>query len=657
MCGITGFLAPARDTSAEALHATVLRMALAIAHRGPDGAGAWVDAEAGVALGHRRLAILDLSVEGHQPMASASGRWWIAFNGEIYNFAEVRQELERDGAIAWRGHSDTEIMLAAIERWGIDGALARFNGMFAFAAWDRAERALWLARDRAGEKPLYYGWHRGVLLFGSELKALRAHPRWQGTHDRGALALFLRHGYIPAPYSAYEGIAKLPPGARVRIDADAAPGMLPAPVAYWDPAAAVRHARATPFAGSAEDAVTALDTLLADAVRMRMVADVPLGAFLSGGIDSSVVVGLMQAQSARPVRTFSIGFHEAGYDEAQHAKAVARHLGTDHTELYVTSEEARDVIPRLPTMYDEPFGDSSQIPTFLVSALARRHVTVALSGDGGDELFGGYQRYFIGRDIWRRVAPFPRTLRRGVARGLTALTPAGWNAAAGAVRPLLPSRLRRPDFGAQVHKVADVIAAADGDAFYRGLVSQDERPDRLVGASEPATWLTGRHALPPLVDLTERMMFLDLVTYLPDDILAKVDRASMAVSLEGRIPLLDHRVIEFAWSLPLAYKVREGQGKWVLRRVLDRYVPRTLLDRPKQGFGVPIDAWLRGPLRDWGETLLDAGRLRDQGLLDVAPVRAAWASHLGGVPAHYWLWNVLMLQAWLDAEPSRVEVA
>ncbi len=653
MCGLCGYWDPAAATAADALEAGVLAMAARIRHRGPDGAGAWVDPAAGLAIGHRRLSIIDLSHEGHQPMVSASGRWIIAYNGEVYNFPEVRAAVEAAvPGVRWRGHSDTEIMLAAIERWGVTEAVRRFNGMFAFALWDRETRMLWLGRDRAGEKPLYYGWSGGTFFFGSELKAFASHPAWRPSIDRGAVSLFMRHNYIPAPYTIYEGIAKLPPGTLLSLPAASArPGAMPAPVPYWEFAAAVRDGTAQPLALGDGDAIEALDALLRDAVAQRMVADVPLGAFLSGGIDSSTVVALMQAQSARPVRTFSIGFHEAGYNEAEHAKAVASHLGTDHTELYVSPDEARGVIPLLPAMFDEPFADSSQIPTHLVSAMARRHVTVALSGDAGDELFGGYQRYFIGRDVWQRMTRVPAPVRRTVARVLTGVSPDGWQRMSAAMRPVLPGRLRRPDFGRLVHRVGSVLGTATPEAFYLGLVSHEADPAGLTGAAEPPTWLTDRARWPATPSFTERMMFLDAVSYLPDDILVKVDRAAMAVSLEGRIPFLDHRVIEFAWRLPLSQKVRGAEGKWILRRVLDRYVPRSLIDRPKMGFGVPIDEWLRGPLKAWGEDLLGDAALRAHGLLDPARVRAAWTAHqTRRENRQYWLWNALMLQAWLAEE-------
>ncbi len=648
MCGFCGFLDLRRDQPEDVQLTRVTAMADRIRHRGPDGSGTWVDAETGLALGHRRLAVIDLSVQGHQPMHSASGRWVTVYNGEVYNFEAIRAELAGAGGAAWRGHSDTEVILAAVERWGVASAFERFNGMFALALWDRQERILWLARDRAGEKPLYYGWSGGVFFFGSELKAFAGHPAWAPQLDRGAMALFLRHNYIPAPYSAYIGIRKLTPGSLLRLDANNDhTGTLPAPVPFWDVTARERASRASPFVGSAVDAVEELDALLRDAVRLRMVSDVPLGAFLSGGIDSSTVVALMQAQSSRPVRTFSIGFNEEGYNEAQHAAAVAQHLGTEHTELYVTSQQARDVIPMLSTMYDEPFADSSQIPTFLVSQLARRHVTVSLSGDAGDELFGGYNRYAQGEALWRKISMAPRAVRRVVAAGLTSVSATRWNAAAGAMGGVLPRRLRRPDMGRLLHKVAPLLASGSAEAFYRGLVSHEQFPERLVHAPEPPTWLTEPGRWPSAGSMTERMMFLDLVTYLPDDILVKVDRASMAVSLEGRIPMLDHRVIEFAWRLPLALKVRGLEGKWVLRQVLDRYVPRRIMERPKMGFGVPLGQWLRGPLRDWAEELLSKRSLAAAGVIDPAPVREVWHSHLSGrTDAQYWLWNVLMLQSW-----------
>lgn len=653
MCGLTGFWQPGGCAGDEAA-ATARRMADTLVHRGPDDVGVWVDDAAGLALGHRRLAILDLSPAGHQPMVSATGRYVIAFNGEIYNHLELRAALEKVGAggtapLSWRGHADTETLLAAIEAWGVEETLQRCVGMFAFALWDRHARTLTLARDRMGEKPLYYGWQRGVLLFGSELKALRAHPAFEGEIDRGVLALYFRYNAVPTPYSIYRGIGKLPPGTYVVLTESAVrAGVAPEPVAYWSLSEAVRRGLQTPFSGTAAQAVEALDDLLRQAVAGQMVADVPLGAFLSGGIDSSTVVALMQAQSSRPVRTFSIGFHEAGYNEAQHAARVARHLGTEHTELYVTPEQAMAVIPKLPTLYDEPFADSSQIPTFLVAQLARQHVTVALSGDGGDELFGGYTRYVLAHRIWQRLAWMPRVVRAAVAGCLTAPSPATWNGWVDLARPLVPRGLRYANIGDKLHKLAGILRESQPEAVYRALVSHWTERERVVlGAEEPPTVLTQPEVWPAVDDFRHRMMALDAVGYLPDDILVKVDRAAMGVSLETRVPLLDHRVVEFAWRVPLTMKIRQGHGKWLLRQVLYRYVPRELIERPKMGFGVPIDHWLRGPLREWAEDLLDERRLRDEGFIDPAPVRQKWREHLSGQRNwQYHLWDVLMWEAW-----------
>ncbi|TAJ34592.1 MAG: asparagine synthase (glutamine-hydrolyzing), partial [Nitrospirae bacterium] len=554
MCGIAGYLTVPRQKSRAELQATVLKMADALRLRGPDDGGAWVDAEAGIALGHRRLSIIDLSLEGHQPMPSACGRYMVALNGEIYNYQDIRRELEQESqgsAVSWRGHSDTEVALAAISRWGIEAAVKRFVGMFAIALWDRAERVLSLVRDRMGEKPLYYGRMGRSILFGSELKALRTHPDFKGEIDRGALALYLRHNCIPAPYSIYQGIYKLPPGTMLAIPDSQAP--FQDPVQYWSAREAAERGVAEPFSGSTEDAIAALDGVLRDAVRHQMVADVPLGAFLSGGIDSTTVVALMQAQSHRPVKTFTIGFNEAGYNEALHAKAVAAYLGTEHTELYVTPQEAMAVIPRLPALYDEPFADSSQIPTFLVSELARRSVTVSLSGDGGDELFAGYNRYSWGRSIWKALGWMPRPLRSALAAVLTRVPPQRWNQIVDTAGFLLPSKLKLRTPGDKIHKLAEIMAVESPEAMYHGLSSHWKNPASVVlGSCEPSTVITNRSLWADLPDFTQRMMYLDTVTYLPDDILVKVDRASMGVSLEGRIPFLDHRVVEFAWRLPLS---------------------------------------------------------------------------------------------------------
>ena len=670
MCGLTGFW-QAGSCSAERATATLDTMATTIAHRGPDDSDIWLDADAGIGLAHRRLSILDLSPAGHQPMQSACGRYVLVFNGEIYNHLELRRELERnhphpgpppsrgrenclegEGSLWWRGHSDTETLLAGFETWGIAATLQRAIGMFAMAVWDRAERSLTLARDRMGEKPLYYGWQGDCFLFGSELKALRVHPAFNAAIDRDALSLFLRHNYIPAPYTIYQGLHKLLPGTLLTLPSAHRSADL-APVVYWSLRDAVEQGQAQPFQGTDAEAITALDNLLRDAVQRQQLADVPLGAFLSGGVDSSTIVALMQAQSSRPVKTFTIGFHEHGYNEAEYAKAVARHLGTDHTELYVTPEQAQAVIPRLPTLYDEPFSDSSQIPTFLVSELTRRQVTVSLSGDAGDELFGGYNRYLLAGSIWRKIRWLPPTLRTLAARSMTALSPAAWDRFYDVLARVLPPRWRFSLPGDKAHKLAEILTAASPELIYRGLVSHWPQPATVViGATEPTTVLNQAAAWPNL-GFEQRMMYFDALSYLPDDILVKVDRAAMAVSLETRVPLLDHRVVEFAWRLPLAMKIRHGESKWILRQVLDRYVPRTLIERPKMGFGVPLDRWLRGPLREWAEDLLDESRLRREGFFHPEPIRRKWAEHLSGIRNwQYHLWDVLMFQAWLESEKA-----
>lgn len=649
MCGVAGFLDTGSAGRDQTL-ALLLRMTNAISHRGPDDSGTWLDSEAGVALGHRRLSIVDLSVSGHQPMLSANGRYVIAYNGEIYNHQLLRRELGETVA-AWRGHSDTEVMLAAFERWGVEGALSRFNGMFAFALWDIQERVLHLARDRMGEKPMYFGWMGNVFLFASELKALKTHPAWRSEIDRGALALYMRHTHVPAPYSIYANIQKLLPAHVISVPISTARGVLPGSRPYWSAKTAAEMGVGQPLSGSDAAVIESLDILLRDAVALRMQADVPLGAFLSGGIDSSTVVALMQVQSTRPVKTFSIGFHEGQYNEAEHAKAVSSHLGTDHTELYVSAAEAMAVIPRLPEIYDEPFADSSQIPTFLVSRMTRQHVTVALSGDGGDELFGGYNRYFWGRQIWQRTGRIPKSARAVMSRTLTALRPERWDGVFAALKPILPKKLAVSLPGDKLHKLAGVLSCASPEEMYRGLVTFWEPDTVVLAASEPLTALTDPMRWADLPDFTQRMMFLDQVSYLPEDILAKVDRASMAVSLEARVPLLDHRVVEFAWTLRLHMNIRNGQRKWALRQVLDRYVPTELIERPKMGFGVPIDLWLRGPLREWAEDLLDDTRLRSEGYLIPEAVREKWNEHLSG--SRNWasqLWAVLMFQAWLRRE-------
>lgn len=634
MCGLAGYLGHEEQPPGIAV-----AMGDAIRHRGPDDSGIWLDEGAGIGLAHRRLSILDLSPAGHQPMVSPSGRWVIAFNGEIYNHVALRRELEQNGsAPVWRGHSDTETLLAAIEAWGVDRTLRYSVGMFAMALWDRTERSLWLARDRIGEKPLYYGWQGSTFLFGSELAALRAHPAFSAGIDRSSLSLLLRHNYVPAPYSIFEGIRKLPPATWLKVSLTERNSR---PIQYWSLAeTAVRGVR-EPFAGSEQDAIESLERLLGDAVEGQMASDVPLGSLLSGGIDSTLVTALMQVRSDRPIRTFTIGFEEEAYDESGYARAIAQHLGTDHTELKLSGRDALSLVPELPRLYDEPFADSSQLPTHLVMRLARKSVTVALSGDGGDEFFGGYNRYLLAPRLWQRIRMVPSPLRVPLLRLATC------------VYARSPTGLDVAQVGDKLARLTRLFAAkrVDGvDDLYAALVSEWDNPANVVlGGSLPTTMLDERDQWPALVDPAERMMALDALTYLPGDVLAKVDRAAMAISLETRAPFLDRDVMEFAWTLPISMKLRRGRGKWILRQVLRRHVPDELMERPKMGFGIPLDQWLRGPLRDWAEALLDAKRLREDGFFDVAAVRRTWEKHIAGREQYgYRLWSVLMFQAWTD---------
>ena len=638
MCGIVGFID--RRLGAGQAEVTIDAMSSRLRHRGPDDHGRWTDPAAGVALGHRRLAIVDLSPQGHQPMASACGRYVIVFNGEIYNFRQVRRRLEAEyGAGGWRGHSDTEVLLAALTHRGLRGALEWLVGMYAFAVWDREERSLSLVRDRMGEKPLYFGHAGGVFFFASELKALAAHPAWEGQIDRDALALLMRRGYVPVPHSIYRNVFKLGPGSLVTVRPQGAEGIEPVHGIYWSVIDAYRHGAAEPFDGTAADAVEHLDTLLRRSVGLQMVADVPLGAFLSGGIDSSTIVALMQAQTTDRVRTFSIGFADRSFNEAEHAAAVAKHLGTQHTEVYVTPRETLDVVPRLATLFDEPFADASQIPSFLVAQMARRDVTVALSGDGGDELFYGYRRFVDSRRFSRLTRGLPRRGRSAVAAGLRAAGSAS-GSAGGRVRALRKASHR-------MHKAAALLSSASDREAYCDLLSHWGRNEAIVLDARTPTPAPVDTAAEPS-DIDDWMMYQDMVAFLPDDVLVKVDRTSMGVSLEARAPLLDHRVVEFAWRIPLAWKYRDRRGKWLLRQVLYRYVPQDLVDRPKMGFEVPIADWLRGDLRDWAEALLDERVLRGQGYLDVRSVRRKWSDHLAGKRNwQYCLWDVLMFQAWL----------
>jgi len=644
MCGIAGFLTHPGSSD---LSESVRIMADTLVHRGPDDSGVWTDDSAGIALAHRRLSILDLSAAGHQPMASASGRYVIVFNGEIYNHLELRKKL---ASFPWRGHSDTETLLEAIDAWGIKRALEGSVGMFAFALWDRKERKLTLSRDRIGEKPLYYGKIGKTLVFASELKALRAFPGFNASIDRDALALFMRHNYIPAPWSIYEGIFKLSPGTYLTL---ASPDDSARPEIYWSAKHTAMTGLTNPFNGDEHEAIDELESLLKAAVRSQMLSDVPLGAFLSGGFDSSLIVALMQAQSTQPVKTFTIGFHEEIYNEAVYAEAVARHQGTEHTELYVTPKECQAVIPKLPAIYDEPFADSSQIPTFLVSELTRRHVTVSLSGDGGDELFGGYPRYFRAVEYYHHINRFSDTLRQRLIKAAVMLPPTALDRLYMLIRPVLPSRFRnasRP--GTKIHELAGTLDSHTLEKIYLSLLSHWHDPTSIVlHSNEPETAINEPNLWLDCKTQEYRMMYLDLITYLPDDILVKVDRAAMAVSLETRVPFLDHRVVEFAWRLPLSMKIRAGQGKWALRQILYRHVPKKMIERPKMGFGVPIDQWLRGPLREWAESLLGESLLRQEGFLNPEPIRAKWAEHLTGKSNwQYLLWDVLMFQAWHEAQ-------
>jgi len=642
MCGIAGYRGLARGDG----EAVVRRMTGTLTHRGPDHQGTWADPVSGIWLGHARLSILDLSSLGHQPMQSGNGRYVITYNGEIYNFRALKISLEELGH-SFRSNSDTEVILTSISQWGLVEAVRRFNGMFAFSLWDRAERTLHLVRDRLGEKPLYYGLAKQTFLFASELKALVAHPDFTPIVDRQSLALYLRFGTVPSPSSIYKGISKLPPGTILSIPDGAK--RLPAPYPYWSLSTAVSEGLEKPFSGSTEEATDELERVLKDSVRVRMESDVPLGAFLSGGIDSSTVVALMAAQSPKPIQTFTIGFDVPGYDESGHAQAVAAHLRTDHTEVRLRPEEAIAVIPRLPVLYDEPFADSSQIPTFLVSQLARKKVVVSLSGDGGDELFGGYNHHLIGPSIWNKISWLPLSVRRAAAWSLRVPSPGKWDLLESISAPFLERYGTRGTFGDKFSKIAEVLSMSNSDALYKRLVSNWDQPNEvLVEGMEPDYSVPLPLRTGAISGFTERMMYWDTVTYLPNDILVKLDRASMGVGLESRVPFLDHHVVEFSWRLPLSMKLRVGQSKWILRQVLRRHVPQSLFERPKMGFGIPIGEWLRGELRGWAESLLDPVKMRHEGYFQPEPIQERWKEHLEG--KRNWqnqIWVILMFQAWL----------
>ena len=642
MCGIVGAWREGCDLSD-----AVLRAREQLRQRGPDDSGLWGDSTAGITLGHTRLAVLDLSQAGHQPMSSASGRLHMVYNGEIYNHAELRERLPRSD---WRGHSDSETLLAAFSAWGLERTLKACVGMFALALFDSIERKLYLACDRFGEKPLYYGYAGGAFVFASQLKALRALPGFDTTIDRTALSQFLRLSHVPAPHSIYCQVRKLPMGTHLELTARAVLSrLLPDPQVYWSAAEVALGGDRQPLELSDAEALEGLEQALGTAVRGQMIADVPLGAFLSGGVDSSVIVALMQANSTKPVRTFTIGFAATDFDESRHARDVARHLGTDHTEFTARAEDLLALVESMPQVYDEPFADSSQLPTCLVAALARPHVTVALSGDGGDELFGGYNRHRQVQEIWPRLARLPQSVRQWLAQALLAVPAEVWNALAAAHRGAAPGSRRFRRLSEKVQRIAEVIPSADEAELYSSIMSAPWPSPPLI--EEPPLQPAATE-LAPLSSPAQRMMLADALRYLPNNILVKVDRATMAVGLESRMPLLDHRVFEYVWRLPLRMKIREGQGKWLLRQLLYRHVPRALVDRPKMGFTVPLAEWLRGPFRPWAEGLLRRPDLEQVGL-DPNAIRRVWMEHLAGKRHwQYQLWNVLTFQAWA-AEQSR----
>lgn len=651
MCGINGFFSKvSKEDSSIAIH----RMNKAIEHRGPDAFGVWYDEEINLYLGHCRLAIQDISNAGSQPMHSQCGRYVIVFNGEIYNHLKLRKKISKEGSsVNWRGHSDTETLLVAFSIWGIKKTLENLVGMFAIALWDRQEKLLTLARDRIGEKPLYWGWQGNNLYFSSELKALKANPHFQPKVDRDSITLLLRHNCIPAPYSIYEGIEKLLPGHYIQLAlSDIYKSKQTTSLAYWSFNSIVESGIKRPFEGSPDEAIDELQQTLAYSIDEQMLSDVPLGAFLSGGIDSSTIVALMQNQSSKPIKTFTIGFEDKGYNEAVHARAVAKHLGTEHTELYIQPKDALSVIPKLSSIYCEPFSDSSQIPTYLVSQLASQHVKVALSGDGGDELFGGYNRYLMAQDIWQQSRKFPKKARKLISHVLRTFPSKSWDAIFKNLTPVLPKPLRIRTPGDKMYKLAEVLTTDDKHEYYQKLTSHWQQPsDIVINGSEPATLITTASAWPETDNFQHSMMAMDAQTYMTDDILVKVDRAAMANSLETRVPMLDHRIIELAWKMPLNYKIRNGEGKWLLKQVLFRHVPKQLIERPKMGFAIPLHDWLRTSLNDWAESLLDESILRQQGYFDPEPIRKMWLEHLSGKYNHQnQLWDILMFQAWLESQ-------
>lgn len=643
MCGIVGILGH-NDHDLEYI---INKMTLTLQHRGPDDHGVWCDHNAQIALGHSRLSILDLSPAGHQPMYSHTQRYVIAFNGEIYNHLELRKELNENGYSKWKSHSDTETLLAGFEAWGIKKTLEKIVGMFAISLWDRSEKALYLARDRMGEKPLYYGFQNGVFLFASELNAIKQHAAFLGRINRNAIALQLRHNYIPDPWSIYEGIYKLSPGTYIKVIPNS---QEITPLTYWSLKEYITdYSPKTLLPTDPSTAIRELEVLLKKTVQDQMLSDVPIGAFLSGGIDSSLVTALMQIQSAQPIKTFTIGFDQPGYNEAEYAKMVARHLKTEHTELYVTNQDALNIVPKLPTLYDEPFSDSSQIPTFLVSQMTKHHVSVALSGDGADELFGGYNRYYWADVLWKKFQILPQPIRTIMSDFLRYPSAQKLNNAFEFLSPLVPHRFRYKNVGDKLHKLSSLLSLNTREKLYLDLISHWKSPDTIViNGHEPDNVQIRLQEMQDL-DFISQMMYTDTTSYLCGDILTKVDRASMGVSLETRAPFLDHRIVEAAWRLPLSLKIHEGQTKWILRKILYNYVPKELIERPKMGFGAPIGDWLRGPLRDWAEELLNEDRLKKEGYFNPTPIRIKWEEHLSKRRNwQYDLWDILMFQAWLE---------
>ncbi len=648
MCGITGFYSKSPST----FNNIIIKMNSAISHRGPDNNGTWSNENLGLVLGHQRLSIIDLSKAGNQPMRSNSGRYILTYNGEIYNHLKIRTELEKNNSnLKWRGYSDTETLLEAIDFWGVENTLNKIDGMFAFGLWDQKSHCLTLARDRVGEKPLYYGYqgegNGKVFLFGSELKALKAHPEFRGEIDRNVIALQLRHNCIPAPYSIYKDIYKLTPGHYLQIkENNLKKNFLPKSKSYWSLIENVIYGDNNQLSLNEKDIQKDLEKHLKSSVQKQMISDVPLGAFLSGGIDSSTIVALMQLQSKDPIKTFTIGFSENDYSEAIYAKKIAKHLGTDHTELYVSPKNALEVIPKLSTIYDEPFSDSSQVPTFLVSQLAKQHVKVALSGDGGDELFCGYNRYIISKRFSNLFRFMPLSFRKLLSLGTKSISSQNWKK----ISKFIPKFKQYTNFGDQMYKGANVLNAKTMYQLYYMLCSHWQNPEQVImNIKEPGTFLTEFKPNLEKLDIQQQMMALDSITYLPDDILVKIDRAAMASSLETRVPFLDHKLIEYVWRIPHSFKLRQGTGKWILRQILNQYVPKNLTERPKMGFGVPLCEWLRGPLKDWAENLLNEKRLKQEGYFNPKLIRDKWEEHIHGKENwQYELWDILMFQAWVD---------